>query len=322
VKTLLEAPVAAVNTTHTTSAGSATRDALPARSSRPRRRFGLFVRRVHLYSGLALVPFVLLYGITGGLLNHPTLLSRTLDTHTIAGAELDALGFAPRLDANELLAELERAPQMEGLEVVRDVEPRLRGRWSMRTSEAGVVHTLLVDANDADARVFVRAGQPESDVLELEAGVLPATEAVTERFRTAAIAALAAHALPTVDASLRDTPVLEFAIRRDGSDFTATFDPQNRSLELEPRTAVTSGDRLRDFAIRLHFAHTYPTESGARFFWALIVDAMALSMAGWALTGLYMWWQMKTLRRIGAVVLVVTAVATLPLVLSMWRELA
>jgi hypothetical protein len=322
VKTLLEAPVAAVNTTLTTSAGSATHGALPARPSRPRRRFGLFVRRAHLYSGLALVPFVLLYGITGGLLNHPTLLSRTLDTHTIAGAELDALGFAPRLDANELLAELERAPQMEGLEVVRDVEPRLRGRWSMRTSKAGVVHTLLVDANDADARVFVRAGEPEADVLKLDAGVLPATEALTERFRTAAIAALAAHEIPTGDAGLRDTPVLEFAVRRDGSDFTATFDPQNRSLELEPRAAVTSGDRLRDFAIRLHFAHTYPTESGTRFFWALIVDAMALSMAGWALTGLYMWWQMKTLRRIGAVVLVVTAVATLPLVLSMWRELA
>ncbi|MFM8272471.1 MAG: hypothetical protein ACKODX_09085, partial [Gemmata sp.] len=48
----------------------------PARQRRPRRKRAThLVRRAHLYSGLFLLPWAVLYGVTGFLFNHPTAFS-------------------------------------------------------------------------------------------------------------------------------------------------------------------------------------------------------------------------------------------------------
>ena len=50
-----------------------------------------------------------------------------------------------------------------------------------------------------------------------------------------------------------------------------------------------------------------PWEAGARTLWAVMVDAMALVLLTWALTGVLMWWQMRVVRGTGAAVLAVSA---------------
>ena len=57
--------------------GGVTSRAAARSAPRPRRSFSWMrlVRRVHLYSGLFLVPLVLLYGVTAFLFNHPAAFS-------------------------------------------------------------------------------------------------------------------------------------------------------------------------------------------------------------------------------------------------------
>ena len=73
----------------------------------------------------------------------------------------------------------------------------------------------------------------------------------------------------------------------------------------------------RRFLLRLHTAHGYPGEANARWYWAVVVDAMAFVMVFWGLTGLVMWWQIKATRRAGAVVLTLSAVAATALGFAM-----
>ena len=81
---------------------------------------------------------------------------------------------------------------------------------------------------------------------------------------------------------------------------------------------------MRSFLLRLHTAHGYPTDAsnGVKFWWAVIVDVMAVAMVAWAATGLLMWWQMKNLRRAGLVTLALCAVGTIAIALSQWRAMA
>ena len=79
----------------------------PSRStSRFRVRYNAalkIIRRVHMYVGLFLVPWVFLYGVSAFLFNHPGAFPdrevRTLDRSEIADMSLDAVSDAPALAA-------------------------------------------------------------------------------------------------------------------------------------------------------------------------------------------------------------------------------
>ena len=51
-----------------------------------------------------------------------------------------------------------------------------------------------------------------------------------------------------------------------------------------------------------------PGEQNARWFWAVIVDLMAGVMCFWGVSGLLMWWQLKATRKLGTVILVLSAI--------------
>jgi len=62
-----------------------------------------WVRRVHLYSGLALVPFVCLYGISGYLFNHP---DRGGPAEAVPASVVAAAGLAGLPDAADVAERL------------------------------------------------------------------------------------------------------------------------------------------------------------------------------------------------------------------------
>ncbi|MGL4423985.1 MAG: PepSY domain-containing protein, partial [Gemmataceae bacterium] len=90
----------------------------------------------------------------------------------------------------------------------------------------------------------------------------------------------------------------------------ASYNPITGSVSGRPADEPNTTELgWRRFLLRLHTAHGYPTETNSRWAWALIVDAMAVTMCFWGLTGLIMWWQIKATRRLGAVVLILSALA-------------
>ena len=56
---------------------------------------------------------------------------------------------------------------------------------------------------------------------------------------------------------------------------------------------------------KLHTTHHYPVHFGVTWLWALLADLTGLTLVLWALTGLFMWWQMKPTRLLGVIVVCV-----------------
>ncbi|MBL8898411.1 MAG: PepSY domain-containing protein [Planctomycetes bacterium] len=294
----------------------------PALVRRPRWRFSSamkLVRRFHLYSGLALVPFVVLYGVTAWLFNHPGVGAEG-QARTLPAAELDAQG------RRSLPLPLELAQQvLEGVgEPSWTLDPRsdvrYRGRLALQGRTADLDHALSIDEPNGSARWTERPraarGEPERRAIELPV-VREALASATE----AALAAMRTAGPAPSELRVRSAPVLELGLLADGEKRRASYDLAKGELVVHPAGAEPARS-LRSFLLRLHTAHGYPAELGPRTAWALLVDLMAAALVIWALSGLLMWWQMKLLRRAGLLALGAGALAALVLGERMWGVLA
>ena len=101
----------------------------------------------------------------------------------------------------------------------------------------------------------------------------------------------------------------------------ATYNVQTGAVTGAPADA-SPGLTLREYLSQLHLTHTFPSQGGVRWLWAIGVDAMFVSMVFWGCSGLLMWWQLKAVRRLGAVFAVTGIVAAALLALAMYPVLA
>lgn len=122
-------------------------------------------------------------------------------------------------------------------------------------------------------------------------------------------------------ASVRSVPELAFVADKGGEAVRLSYNLRTGAVAERPADQPARSVSTRRFLLQLHTAHGYPSEPGARWAWALAVDIMAVCMIGWGLTGLLMWWQMKNVRAIGAVVLVLSAVAAAASVIGMHQAI-
>ena len=77
-----------------------------------------------------------------------------------------------------------------------------------------------------------------------------------------------------------------------------TFTPADRRIVVE-RMAHRSNALLERFHRRRGYATGYALDTA----WAVTVDAVIVAMVFWALSGLWMWWEMTATRRFGGAVL-------------------
>jgi hypothetical protein len=100
----------------------------------------------------------------------------------------------------------------------------------------------------------------------------------------------------------RRAPSLVFSAEADGVPYVVSYNLGNGLIsavrEDDPREMET-----KSFLQRLHLSRTYAPQLNTRWIWALLVDAMFLSMVFWGVSGLLMWWQVKRTRWIGTGVL-------------------
>lgn len=112
-------------------------------------------------------------------------------------------------------------------------------------------------------------------------------------------------------AAVRATP-LSFTVEGGGKQWLATYNPEDGSVTGRDvaQPAEVAPLSFRRFLLRMHTAHGYPAEEvNFRWVWAIMVDATALVMVFWGISGLVMWWQIKRTRLLGSVCLLVSTVA-------------
>jgi hypothetical protein len=273
------------------------------------------VRRLHLFLGLFLLPWVLLYGVSGFLFNHPTAFpdqpTRSFGPEEVRGTPLEGLP-TPAGMAEEVVAALNE--KGGSYSVVRPDEARFsRSRVTVQARGPGVEHAVVVDLTDGTGTVRTKPSVDEPTApFAAKSGVRTASS-LPDRLQTGTPVVLRKMGLDADEATVPGTlPDLTFYMEADGRVWKVTYQPQRGGVSGRPADAPSQGLSTRRFLTQLHLAREYPSGVGARWFWAVAVDAMAFVMVFWAVSGLFMWWQIKAVRGWGAVVLAVSAaVATL-----------
>ncbi|MEM9379435.1 MAG: hypothetical protein AAGB93_05740 [Planctomycetota bacterium] len=315
------------------------------------------IRRVHLYSGLALVPWVLLYGVTAFLFNHPSIATDRVREH-IEAPELEGTPFDGEVDAEELarlvaaaiaesMGDDEEEPEEGGEDVETAVVEASASTGVGPNATAAPIELTPIDprfVRDAflevrteTARYSMGYDLAKGDMSYSRRSIRPSTESPLDRSRFTpdgvkdvvpseawkdgardVVARFTDEDLEDASVSLRSGPVLQFEVEHEGKRHEVRYDVGRRSVSAE-EIGEEEGMHWRSFLLRLHLAHTYPSDGGVRWIWAVLVDLMAFSMVSWAVSGLFMWWQIKRTRRIGKWLMVLSAAGATAIGIAMYE---
>lgn len=325
-----------------------------------RRRVMHVVRRGHLYLGLFLFPWAILYGVTAFLFNHPAAFADqptvTYGPAATAGTPLESFPV-PAVVAEKVVAKLNELQtpltpyrlagearygrdfafatvKGDGKTVsvlydvkhgggtvratppaVEKVEPE-KAPFATGSAKAGPARGEK--GGKSEAKVGMKGGPTAAAV---EGVKLP--DPLHDRFKAAVPTILERTGFPGGEVTVTSVPDVVFPIEADGRTWTATYNPMTGSVTGAPAGASPPTELgWRRFVLRLHTAHGYPGEPNARWFWAVVVDVMAFVMCFWGVSGLFMWWQIKATRRIGAVTLGLSAAAATTLGFAMHAALS
>jgi hypothetical protein len=307
------------------------------------------VRRTHLYVGLFLFPWAILYGVTGFLFNHPTFLADApTTTYTRSDLAGTALGQSPSLEAQAtaVLAALNERmrPTTPFRLVSSDVRYATRDSFiatlkadqrsffvtfDPKTSSGVIRETTTSTAASAAAAPFAtgksdaprQRGMGMMGPMKPDQSGLQLADSWTDRLKSAIPALMERKGFPRGEVTVTTAPDVKFPVEAEGQVWTATFNPLTTSVTGTPG-ATPSDLTFRTFLLRMHLTRGYPGEFNTKWVWAVGVDAIALTLCFWGVSGLFMWWQIKATRRTGLVVLAFSTVLATALGFGMHGLLA
>ncbi len=302
------------------------------------------LRRGHLYLGLALFPWAILYGFTAFIFNHPAVLSDLPVTYftraDLVGTPLENPPSA-RDQAAALVAAINEkqkplVPYVLGAGEVRHVNrdwivgsvkvgPRsISVLYDPRTA-SGMMRETAPTKPAAEQAPFSTGPGEGAPTRGMGMGMAPMkrqTNGITlennliDLFKAAVPTLLERKRLPTGEVTVTMVPDLKFPVAAGDQAWTATYNPLTTVV-----SGVAGKDQsdltFRNFLLRMHLARGYPGEINTKWFWAVGVDAMAIVLCFWGLSGLLMWWQIKSTRKLGFAVLTLSAIAATSLGIAM-----
>lgn len=301
----------------------------------------MMVRRIHLFSGLFMFPWVLLYGFTGWFFNHPTYFSSD-QVRAFQSTDLEEGSLAilpePGILANKVAEELNlESSQVDGPSIVltNKRQPHFDRYLSYSVSTDGESHRVEIDpiTGDGIVRTTLVEKKDPSDTEESE-GEIPRNplEEVTNIELEENNYTIARDAIPGLLSNLglasgepssgRSSPNLVFSAEVDGIPCKVVYNLRSGEIAALADAAPRSEMSAKSFSQRLHLSRGYTPSMGTRTWWAISVDAMFFSMVFWGISGIFMWWQIKRTRMIGFVILGASAICAAWLVLGMHEELS
>lgn len=283
------------------------------------------VRRGHLFTGLFMTPWVLLYGVSAFLFNHPEAFPDR-EVRSIGPAETAGTGFEGFPDAPAIAALV-----VEGMNAgssgreLRLVEPGSASfsRDLQATAKGGGVdYRIQLDLGSGVGTAAAARAIKVGIKGDLPGGRVQLADSPRDRLARAVPALVSKLGLDPATASVKTVPDVVFAAESRGKVYRLAYDL--RSGIVSARDEADPEDRLtaRSFLTRLHKKREYPGRIDASWFWAVGVDASSALMVFWGASGLVMWWQMTSLRRWGSLVLAASAAVAAALALGMHRALS
>jgi hypothetical protein len=302
-----------------------------------------WIRRAHLFLGLFLFPWAILYGFTGYLFNHPIAFRNPpavkFGPEVLRGTPFESLP-TPESQAKavvEKLNELHKPAtpyklageaKYEGREnalalITREGKEKnvsvsihvryLKGlaHYESKRGPAPVEKAPFNVGPPVSGRRVAGAepaGPPPGRSREANAGIM-LEDTIQDRLLKTVPAVLASTGMPSGEISITSVPILVFPVEADGRVWKTSYNQLTGGVSGIPADHSTAiAMDWRRFLLQLHLAHIYSWDYDYKWFWALIVDAMAFTMCFWGLSGLLMWWQIKATRRAGFLTLIASAI--------------
>ncbi|TWT54877.1 hypothetical protein Pla22_25310 [Rubripirellula amarantea] len=275
---------------------------------RPRKRRAgkliMVARRAHLYLGLFLLPWVMLYGVTGPMFTHQGLFP-DVEINPVPASIVSSTPMAEFPSPEQLADQI-----VVALREQSDAEIRLNENheaaftnWPMFvTNHQGKNHVVRLNPLVQQAEIVSRDQKPPAKRL------IPAVKSIKlDRAPSSLARQSASMILPQVgiehtgELKMHGWTKLNFLAEVDGEPARITYVLNDGHVDVTRLEGT--GMNMREFMMRLHTVHGQSPHWNARFFWTLLADLMGIAMVSWAITGLVMWWQIKRTRRWGAVVI-------------------
>lgn len=272
-----------------------------------RGRWHKLVRRIHMYAGLVMLPWLLFFGVSGLLFNHPNV-GEDVRAERVPSADLKSLSpWQPHAVAEQVLKSLNaqaglRSPGPYHLD--DSIEPTLAGSTVLSARAGDRAYMLLVDLAHARGLLVTRMARPRSadaSFPHLKLDVPGYALSEVERSAEQLLRSRGKLANSSLQLHPKIGPELRFAATdARGTRWHLTFDP--RSGELSGRKADAFPNvGLSIILAKMHTTHHFPLNMGALWLWALFEDLLGLSMVVWSITGMIMWWKMRPTRIIGLI---------------------
>lgn len=320
----------------------------PAKSTlriRPlNRRVMHLLRRLHLYFGLFLFPWAILYGFTGYLFNHP----RAFSDQPMTAFDGSFWKGTPMESPADLTASARQV--VEALNsTASDSHPPLQFVESQPVRYANELAFATLKTSDEDIGLAVAVlgtggtirrtrhapahntaefpwniGKPVSSSGSAQQAAVESTnrlnlpDSLADRLIRSLPHLQQIEKLPQGVWTVTSVPDLTFVAESNGQRWKVNYNALKGTVSGKPIEAAGTPLSWRRYLTRLHTAHGYPMSStSAKWFWAIIVDSMAFIMIYWGISGLLMWWQIKATRRWGIAVLSLSAGVAIYLAVGM-----
>lgn len=277
-----------------------------AGNKRRRGRALRIVRRVHMYAGLLLMPWLMFFGLSGMLFNHPNI-GEKVDGQRVTSAELAKLSalkpWDARAAASAVVDQLNQTAAARGpYRVDPEFESEFSGYAILNAPAPDGGHMLILDVAQARGVLVHKVARKSADGSSFPRLQLPLEAYSSQALERHTKGLLEARALPhasELHAHPKIAPELRLRVLdAEGVRWNLTYDTREGAL------AGRREDSFPNLGIAqimgsMHKTHHFTMEVGALWLWALFEDLLGLAMVLWAVTGLVMWWQLKRTRVLG-----------------------
>lgn len=269
-------------------------------------RWQKVVRRVHLYAGLVLLPWILFFGFSGFLFNHPNI-GETVTSQGLPPPlwreHAKVTPWQPAEVAREVIAALnQQGGPGQAYTLDESFASRFSGPLILKAPAPTGQHMLFLDLERGGGFLATRAARPSAPAAPFNGRTLELPAYDVTKLREGARGLIEARDIPVtgpVRAEPKLVPELEFRMRDgEGVSWNVQYNLATSSVTGRRTDAFPNIGMSQLFAT-LHTTHHFTKEIGAHFFWALFEDLLGLTMVLWALSGLVMWWQLKPTRLVG-----------------------
>tara|TARA_Y100000588_G_scaffold392971_1_gene506978 strand:+ start:1403 stop:2386 length:984 start_codon:yes stop_codon:yes gene_type:complete len=273
-------------------------------------RFLKFLRRAHMYAGLTLLPWIILFGATGILFNHPTWFSKQ---EVVFQGESEFVkeitGFHPTdpsKTASDVLKNLNLNRLEKGqteLSLDKSYQPIVTGRLGYFLDNKDSQYFLYLNVINGEAKIEKRPKNPELNAPKIDGQTITINDQNSSKLEAGIIklfkeAGISTNSRPRI---FRRQPHVLFRLKEaNGTRYNVGYNlisgkVSARDTEQPPPT------ELRSILTRLHRLHHYPDAVNERWAWSLFVDLTGLMLIFWGVSGLIMWWQIKPTRVAGII---------------------